>query len=591
MNRRGFLASASACAALAGCGRVEVSHSKRVVDILDKAFQSRLDAFPEFALSQGELDRRHQWDPIDRSVEDAQLALEEALARRMRDDIDPSQLDAQSAISREVFLYDIERARANAPFRDHLYLFSHMRGRHTELPTALINNLPSRTREDLDAYLLRLGSLGDQLDGYRARAEEAAAKGIRPPVFLYDRVMASSIAVISGAPFKHGEDDCPIFADFRQKIARAGIDSAGAEALMNEAAGLLLDRVRPAYERLIAFLAHDKAHAHTEPGVWRLPDGEAFYEQRLRTHTTTAMTAREIHELGLSEVARLRSEISAVMGDVGFSGEIADFFRYMREEPRFYLPDDEAGRETYRRMAEAFIEGVTPAMAEQFHGLPDIPLEVRRVEPFRQASAGKAFYSRGAADGSRTAVFYVNTVDMADMPTYMIEGRAYHEGLPGHHMQIATAQQLWDLPPYRRTRSYGAYSEGWALYAERLAREMGFYEDPYSNFGRLAREIWRATRLVTDSGIHAFRWPRQKAVDYLLQNSPHPEGACRAAIDRYAAMPGQATAYSVGMLKIIELRENSKKAMGEAFDPRIFHDRVLSNGPLPLAILEKSVSA
>lgn len=591
MDRRSFLASASACAALTGCGRGGASHAGRVEAILNDAFEARLAAFPEFALSQGDLANRHKWDPLDRSVEDAQLSLEQSLARRMREQVDPSLLDKQSAISRDVFLYDVERASANAPYRDHLYLFSPMRGRHTELPTALINTLPARSRDDVDAYILRLEGLGAQLDGYRERAEEAAAYGVRPPAFLYDRVIASCRVVITGAPFDLGEADCPLFADLRQKLVRAGVEGEGAEAAMGAAAAALTERVKPAYERLIAFLERDKALAHTEPGVWRLPDGEAFYAERLRTHTTTDLTADEIHELGLSEVMRLRSEIKSVMRDVGFSGEVADFFRSMRENQRFYLPNNEEGRESYRRMAEDFINGITPAMKKQFFALPTIPLEVRQVEPFRRESAGKAFYSRGAADASRTAVFYVNTVEMADMPTYMIEGRAYHEGLPGHHMQIATAQQLWDLPAYRRARSYGAYSEGWGLYSERLAREMGFYKDPYSNFGRLAREIWRATRLVTDSGLHAKRWTRQEGVNYLLENTPHPEGACIAAIDRYSAMPGQATAYSIGMLKILELREKFQTLQGDSHDPRDFHDRVLSSGPLPLAVLEKLVSS
>lgn len=261
----------------------------------------------------------------------------------------------------------------------------------------------------------------------------------------------------------------------------------------------------------------------------------------------------------------------------------------MRSDPRFYLPDTPEGRAEYIALAVEAISRMNEDLPRLFHILPQAELEVRAVEPFRERSAGKAFYSAPAPDGSRPGVYFANLYRMADMPLYQLEALAFHEGVPGHHMQIAIAQELGDLPKFRRFGNFTAYSEGWGLYSELIPKELGYYQDPYSDFGRLAMELWRAARLVVDTGLHDKRWTREQAIHYLIENTPNPEGDARRAIDRYIVMPGQATAYSIGMLKILELRQRAQDRLGSAFDIRDFHDVVLRSGPVPLSLLEENV--
>jgi uncharacterized protein (DUF885 family) len=290
-------------------------------------------------------------------------------------------------------------------------------------------------------------------------------------------------------------------------------------------------------------------------------------------------------------VARIHGEMQAIMTEVGFEGSLQDFFEFMRTDPRFYKPETEEGRAEYLAEAEAAIEKMKGDLPKLFNTFPKADMDVKAVEPFREKSAGKAFYSRPAPDGSRPGIYYANLYSMADMPTYQLEALAFHEGIPGHHMQIAIAQELDAIPSFRKFGGYTAYSEGWGLYSELVPKEMGYYSDPYSDFGRLAMEIWRAARLVVDTGIHSQRWTREQAIEYLMDNTPNPQGDCKKAIERYIVMPGQATAYKIGMLKIVELRARARAQLGDAFDIREFHDVVLRDGAVPLAVLEETVDA
>jgi uncharacterized protein (DUF885 family) len=283
--------------------------------------------------------------------------------------------------------------------------------------------------------------------------------------------------------------------------------------------------------------------------------------------------------------------MSAIMKKVGFEGTLQEFFAHMRTNPDFILSNDDAGRAAYLKMAEDYVAGITPRLDELFITMPKAPLVVKRVEPYREKSAGKAFYNGPTPDGSRPGIFYANLHDMADMPTYQLEALVYHEGLPGHHMQTAIAYEQENLPSFRRFSGYTAYNEGWGLYSELVPKEMGFYRDPYSDFGRLAMELWRAGRLVVDTGIHHQKWTRQQAIDWLIANTPNPEGDAIKAIERYIVMPSQATAYKIGMLKILELRERARAALGDRFDIRAFHEVVLTSGAVPLTVLEEQVEA
>lgn len=402
-------------------------------------------------------------------------------------------------------------------------------------------------------------------------------------------VISDSTNIITGKPFA-GDNESVIYADFHKKVSALDIKEKDKKALIKKAENAMQENLAPAYNKLIDYLAKLEAKADTRAGAWKFPQGEAFYNAALKRTTTTDLTADEIHRIGLDEVKRIHLEMAEIMKQVEFKGDLQAFFTYMRDSEKFYYPANKEGRERYMKEATALIDNMKTRLPEYFISLPKADLIVKRVEEFREQSAGKAFYEAGAIDGSRPAIYYANLYNMKEMPTYQMDALAYHEGVPGHHMQISIARELEDVPQFRKFASYTAYIEGWGLYAELLPKEMGFYADPYADFGRLALELWRACRLVTDTGLHAKKWTREQAIDYLVKNTPNVERDARRAIERYIVMPSQATAYKIGMLKILELRENAKAKLGEKFDIREFHDQILKSGAMPLDILEEQIA-
>jgi len=326
-------------------------------------------------------------------------------------------------------------------------------------------------------------------------------------------------------------------------------------------------------------------------GVWSLPQGRAYYADMLRFFTTTDLSADQIHQTGLAEVARIRREMETIKERVGFKGTLEQFFTHVKTDPRFHYPNTDAGKQQYLADAKKIIADYMAVADRQFSVLPKQALEVRAVEPFREKTAAVAFYNQGAPDGSRPAIFYVNLSDMTQVLKPQLEAIAYHEGAPGHHFQLARAMEQADLPMFRRLGYQGAYIEGWGLYAEKLGKQAGFYQDPYNDFGRLSLEIWRAVRLVLDTGIHAKRWSRDQAVAYMRANTLNSERDIQSEVDRYFTSAGQATSYKVGELKILELRRKAETSLGVKFDLRAFHEVVLSAGALPLDVLERRVDA
>ncbi len=334
-------------------------------------------------------------------------------------------------------------------------------------------------------------------------------------------------------------------------------------------------------------MLRQQAIAPTEDGIWRFPQGAQYYDALLAYYTTTDLTADEIHTIGLNEVERIHGEMRTIMAQVGFEGDLQAFFEFTRSDPQFY----HTSREDYLAEVEQVLAAMTARLPDYFITLPQYPLQVKAVEAFREQSAGKAFYQSPAPDGSRPGTYYVNLYNLNDMSRNELEALAYHEGLPGHHLQRAIQTGLGDLPPFRRFGGFTAYTEGWGLYSEELGKDMGFYTDPYSDFGRLQMELWRACRLVVDTGIHSKRWSREEAIAYLAENTPNPPGDIEKAIERYIVYPGQATAYTIGKIRIMELRERARTVLGEDFDIREFHEVVLVNGPVPLDVLEEQVDA
>ncbi|MBL8556653.1 MAG: DUF885 domain-containing protein, partial [Phenylobacterium sp.] len=511
----------------------------------------------------------------------------------MKKAFDPKTLGEDARTSFEMWALELERAESDRRWAGHGYVFDR-NGAHTRLPNFLINFHRVTGAADMDAYVARLAAMGPALDEQIGRARRAAAHGVRMPRFSYDQSLEEVRRITTGAPFTSTGGDSALFADAKAKIgvlkALDRIDDARAAAYETAVAGAMTGRVKPAYDRLTAWLTADREKTSPEPrGAGSLPDGAAYYDAMLADQTTTDMTADEIHRLGLAEVARLRGEMEALKGKIGFAGPLAEFFAYMRTEPRFYLPATDAGRAEYLRQAQGYLDGMRAKLPQVFPRLPKSALVARRVEAFREEPGGAAHYSSGAVDGSRPGVFYVHLADMMATPTFELEGTAYHEGWPGHHMQISLAQEMTGLPVFRTQAGYGAYIEGWGLYSELLAKEMGFYQDPYSDFGRLGREIWRGIRLVVDTGIHAKGWSEAQALAFYTSNSPQPAAKIRSEIRRYFTTPGQATSYKVGMVRILALRAKAQAALGGRFDIRGFHEAVLGAGSLPLSVLDARV--
>jgi uncharacterized protein (DUF885 family) len=465
-----------------------------------------------------------------------------------------------------------------------------MNGLQSQLPAFMINTHRVNSLADAEAYIARLRGVKARFAQAIELMNAAEAKGALPPRFVFPYVISDARNVITGAPFTPAADS-PLWADFKAKVATLELDDVTRERLLVEGEAALKESVLPAYQALIAHAEAAEARAGTDDGIWRTENGARYYDFLLAGYTTTTMTASEIHELGLAEVARIQTEMRAIMTQVGFSGDLQQFFEWLRTEPRFYYPETTEGKEAYLREATRLIDGMRERLPELFRTLPKAPMIVKAVEPFRERSAGKAFYQRPSQDGTRPGVYYANLYRMADMPKYEMEALAYHEGIPGHHMQLAIAGELEELPRFRRFGGFTAYSEGWGLYTERLPKELGFYQDPYSDFGRLVMELIRAVRLVVDTGLHAKQWTREQVIEYHLANLPMTRDAATKATERYIVMPGQATAYTVGMLKILELRRKSEEALGERFDIRDFHDVILRSGPLPLDLLEEQVEA
>jgi uncharacterized protein (DUF885 family) len=543
----------------------------------------------------GRKDDYNRIDDLSERGEDEQLAWRRRATVELQESFDYERLTDEAKISYDVWVYELERAERALPFRRHNYVFTQMQGAQAFLPQFLIAFHKVEEPGDMEAYVTRIAGISRGLEQLLERAKVAAEEGIRPPQFAYEGVLQQSRGLIQGVPFE-GEGDAPLWTDANAKIdalQEAGkIDEEKANELRDAARQALLESFKPSYDALISWFEADLPNADAEPsGVGSLPRGLEYYNERLAFATTTDMTADEIHDYGLAEVARIQAEMEAIKESVGFEGTLQEFFVFLREDPQFFFADTDEGREGYLQAARDHIDALTARLPDYFGILPKASLEVKRVEPFREQPGAAQHYFPGTADGSRPGIYYAHLSDMSAMPKHQLEVVAYHEGNPGHHMQISIAQELEDVPKFRTQSFFNAYIEGWGLYAEQLAREMGAYEDPYSEFGRLSSEIWRAIRLVVDTGLHAKGWSEQEAVDYFRANSSSAEGAIRSEVQRYLVIPGQATSYKIGMMKILEMREKAKAELGDRFDIRGFHDTVLGGGGLPLEILERRVEA
>ncbi len=452
-------------------------------------YQEELDFSPIQRTMMGDKKDYDRIDDGSEAAEDAQLAWRAGTVQELEATFDPSHLGPEARTSREVWIYQAAREAAEAKHRRNRYVFTQMQGLQGFLPTFLINSHRIDEPADMEAWIARVGGIARLIDQSIERARLNAEGGIRPPRFAYEAVITQAKAVIRGAPFD-GEGDSALFADAKSEIAaleKAGkVDAARAEALRDAAGKALREQLQPAYTRLIALAESElPLTPGTAVGAHALPNGAAYYATRLETSTTTTMGAEEIHRFGLSEVRRLHAEMEAVREQIGFKGTLQELFRHMREDDGFFFPDSDAGREAYLQTARDHLAFINERLPQYFGLLPKAPLEVRRVEAFREQPGAAQHYMAGTPDGSRAGIYYTHLADMRSMPKHQIEVIAYHEGNPGHHMQISIAQELSGIPTFRTQAGFTAYSEGWGLYAELLAKEMGAYQDPYSQMGRL----------------------------------------------------------------------------------------------------------
>ncbi|MGP1832734.1 DUF885 domain-containing protein [Shewanella frigidimarina] len=530
-----------------------------------------------------------KWNDLSDATADADLARSKQQLTRLTS-LDANKLNEQAALSYELLKAGLEHSISDDKWRYHTYPINQMYGVHSVVASFLINQHQVTDESDAKAYISRLNAIPTLLAQLETSLEIRAKKHIIAPKFVFPYVISDSKNIITGAPFTDTGKDSALWADATRKINKLDITDDSKKALLAEVKQALLTKVKPAYEQLITYTKSLEARADTRDGAWKLPDGEAFYNNALARTTTTDMTADTIHDLGLSEVKRIHDEMRIIMKKVHFAGSLQEFFVFMRDDKQFYYPETDEGKTAYLAQAKSLIDTMESRLDEVFTIKPKAELVVRKVEAFREKSAGKAFYDQPAPDGSRPGSYYANLYKMEAMPKYQMEALAYHEGIPGHHMQIAIAQELQGIPKFRKFGGYTAYIEGWGLYSEYFPKEMGLYADPYSDFGRLSMELWRACRLVVDTGIHAKKWTREQAITYYVENTPNAESDAIKMVERHIVMPSQATAYKVGMIKILQLREQAKKALGAKFDIREFHTVILKNGPLPLDILEEQVN-
>ena len=567
-----------------------VAHESEALNAwFDDRFNDELARSPMAQTSLGFKDSLTRLDDVSQQALDEEAAMLRGWKQDLTTTFDLDRLDAQTRLSYELFLYDIEDRLNAYEFADHNYIFQHMAGPHSSLPAFLINQHPITSVSEAEAYIARLKSVETHLGQYEARTRAQVNAGIILPRFVYAKLIDVSQNLISGAPFT-ADGESPLYSEFIKNVSALDTDEDTKNRLKTDCKDALLTHVAPAYNNLISMFALHESQSDDLDGAWKLPRGEAYYQSRLKHYTTTDMSAERIHEIGLEEVQRIQTEMRNIMSDIGYEGTLEEFFTHLRTDPKFTFTNDEVGRQSYIDGATQYIDDMRGQLDTLFITKPQADVIVKQVEPFREATAFGAFYNRPPVDGSRPGTYYINLKDMSELPVYQMQALAYHEAIPGHHMQIAIGMELDNLPKFRSFGSHTSYIEGWALYAESVPSELGLYTDPYQDFGRLSMEIFRAVRLVVDTGIHSKKWTREQAVQYMLKNSANSEGDIRAEIDRYIVWPGQATAYKIGMIKIQDLRQNAETELGEDFNLGEFHDVILANGSVPLSVLETLVN-
>jgi len=531
---------------------------------------------------------------FDRRLSDSSLKHDDASAEFVRHELatlhsyDRAKLKTDQQLSYDILDNFLQTAVDGDPFRYHDYPLNPTAGVQSELPSFMIGQHPVDSAADGRTYIARLNQFGVKFDQVLEGLELRRTRQLIPPKFVVDKTLAQMRDFIA-KPAKEN----PLYTGFAEKLGKLNsVPEATRTALLADAESAIQNVVYPAYGRLIAHFESLQSVATENNGVWALPDGDAYYAWAVRQQTTSDLSPDQIHELGLAEVARIETEMDTILREQGYTqGSVGARMTALRKEPRFLFSDDDAGRQQSLAEYQRIIDEVNAGLDPYFSVRPKLGVEVKPVPSFKEASAPGAYYEPGALDGSRPGVFFANLRKISELPKFGMRTLAYHEAIPGHHFQISVAQELKGVPIFRRVLPFNAYSEGWALYAERLAYELGYEKDPFDNLGRLQAELFRAVRLVVDTGMHRKRWTREQALAYMIDKTGMGETDATAEIERYLVWPGQALGYKLGMLKILELREHAKAVLGDKFDLREFHKVILTRGAMPLPIMAAQVEA
>jgi uncharacterized protein (DUF885 family) len=545
--------------------------------LMDEAWQFDLQEDPLFATHVGD----HQYDAklpaISVSDAERRLAQKTKFQRRWKA-IDRDRLSKVERLNYDIFGLQLANELAEGKFQTYLIPITNRSGFHISFP-----ELPKDSRldtvQDYENYIARLRAFGPYADGHIALMRAGVKAGLTlPEVVLHDYRKPIEAHIVTD----------PTRSLLYEPLTKfpARIDQAAQARLTAEGRAAIMESVVPGYRRFLAFMQDEyMPKARGSIGAAALPHGREFYRHRVKMYTTVDLTPEQVHELGRKEVERITAEMQIAMKKAGFNSDLATFVQYLRADPKFYpLSAEQLLKETAWIMKR-----VDGQLSKLFKTLPRTPCGLREVPAYIAADTTTAYYSQPSGDGTQPGYYYVNTSNLKSRPLYELEALSLHEALPGHHLQLALQQELGELPPFRRFSDFTAFIEGWGLYSERLGLEMGFYRDPYSEFGRLSYEMWRACRLVVDSGMHYLGWSRERAIDFMTQHTALSTHNIRAEIDRYISWPGQALAYKVGELKIRELRGRAEKQLGDKFDVREFHDVVLGSGAVPLSVLEQNV--
>lgn len=553
------------------------SATQKLKKYIDYNWKYLMNEHPEWATYVGLVEGNDRW--TDNSPEaHARREKEAVCSLKALKKINRAQLKDADLVNYDLLVARVELGIEEAAFDSEYLVMNHLGGVHSDLPET-IASMPARTKKDVENMLSRLEKIPELVKQTKYWMREGMKRKVTPVKMFMEKVPAQFDKVLTAKP-----EDSPLYKPFAD--LRGSLSENERAAFQARAKDLIAKTIGPSLLSLREFVVKEYIPASRESTSWKdMPNGPAWYAHMVKSMTTTAMTPEQLHQLGLKEVDRINAEMAKIRDTVKFKGDSKAFNKFLLTDKRFYFNDKDSLIATYRDIAKR----LDPELPKLFKTLPRLTYGVREMPDYKAKDAPTAYYMGGSIENGRAGYFEANTYDLKTRPKWGMEALTMHEAVPGHHLQIALAQELKDVPQFRRYGGYTAFVEGWALYAESLGEEMGLYKDPYSKYGQLSYEMWRAIRLVVDTGIHHYGWSRQKSIDYMMAEMPKSQLETEVEVDRYMVMPGQALAYKVGQLKFRELREKSKAALGDNFDLRDFHDEVLRHGALPMHVLEKVV--